>query len=167
MLIYMLLRMRAINLFILLCLFPVFSMATDFNTHQELFEVADTDPSYVSRSIRLNLDPLTGDALAIEIATGPYLNGSKKLNRFAPGDRFRKYYIMLENQSFTPDRGGVLRVTIGKQSVEVNVVRDRNYWSAEVNQKRISKLIAKVRRWGDYPIWIDHSVPLEIEWDRW
>ncbi|OFZ20007.1 MAG: hypothetical protein A2X94_11635 [Bdellovibrionales bacterium GWB1_55_8] len=131
---------------------------------QELFRIADTDPTYEEIVISADLNSVTGDIRIIRVLSGKDVLYSRDVTRFAPGDTIRKYFITITNESFYADRGGRLIVTLDNQSVPLDIVRSSNHqWIAQMNGKRVRKIIAEVTRFLGIPTGINDDVPIIVQ----
>jgi len=150
--------------FLLLSFLTVSALAVagSLNPPRELFRIADTDPTYEELVVAIDTEVTSKDIHVIRIFSGRDLLYSRNVLQFTPGQRIKKYFITIVNESFYSDRGGRLVVYLGRQSVPLDIVRQGNYWIAQTDGQRVRKITAEVRRSFGIPVGINENVPIQV-----
>lgn len=161
--------MRVILL--LLLIISVFSLQTfsaEGHRFQQLFSVADTDPSYEELGVWFVINDSKGDVNFIQVYSGRDQLYSRSTEKYYVGSVIQKYFLTITNISFYPDRGGRLNIRLGRLSVDLDVLRvvdsktQQVRWEAQVKGRAIQKVTVEVRRMMGVPVGINEAVPLQI-----
>ena len=148
---------------LLLAISLLLGAASVHASEHPLFVVQDREPGYEDAQVSLITDTNDNSITHFRITTGgrDFMKESL-LVHFKQGQSITHFFVSLKNIDFDRTKGGKLQIQLGKQKLDLDIVRKGSTWTARTHGKRLRRVTVSVHRVFGVPIGVRGEVPLDV-----